>query len=179
MSILETIAAQHPTDKLSVHSYLPFYELLFTPLQERAHPVLEIGVDGGGSLCIWREFFTTAPIWGFDINPCPPYLNDKTRVFHNRTDAYSAEGFTKARSIGPFTAIIDDGPHSIESQRQFCTMYPNLLAPDGVAIIEDVQDINQCPSLAASLPEGFHHATVDLRSVKGRYDDVLFAIWRK
>lgn len=174
-------AANHPTDKNTVHSYLPIYERLFSNLRNTTNPVLEIGVDGGGSLCIWQEYFTKADVFGMDINVCPEYIVGKPRIKHWRGDSYSKAGIDAAISFQTmgFSVIVDDGPHSIESQRDFCRTYPILLDYDGIAIVEDIQDFNQIQSLVDSIPAGFHSAVIDLRHVKNRYDDVLLTIWRK
>ena len=177
---LEQISAKHPTDKASVHSYLPFYERLFAALNNTKLAVCELGVDGGGSLCIWEEYFPNAKILGVDINVKPPYIGDHQRIYHLQIDAYEERAPKLIKElVGEFSVIIDDGPHSIESQRIFCANYPPLLGPGGIAIVEDIQDINQAPSLHAALPEGFIGGIVDLRHIKGRYDDVLFIAWRK
>lgn len=177
---LEEIAAKHPTDKLGTHSYLPIYERLFAPLRDAMYPVLEIGVDGGGSLCIWKEWFTQASIIGADINVKPPYIEGVDRVSHWQGDAYTADAAINfAKYAMYYSVIIDDGPHSIESQRWFCANYPQLLSKGGIAIVEDIQRIEDAPSLHLALPTGFNSAIIDLRHVKGRYDDILFLAWRK
>jgi 8-demethyl-8-alpha-L-rhamnosyltetracenomycin-C 2'-O-methyltransferase len=178
---LEEIAVRHPTDKLGTHSYLPIYERLFAQAKERDGAVIEIGVDGGGSLSIWQEWFARAAVLGMDINVRPPYIESRERITHWQGDAYTEDGLNRVKEFAggkPILAIIDDGPHSIESQRWFCAHYPALLTPGGIALVEDIQRIEDAASLHFCLPDGMHSAVIDLRHIKNRYDDILFAAWK-
>ena len=49
------------TDKNSTHCYVEyFYEEAFAPYRNRKVSVLEIGISGGYSLRLWREYFKKA-----------------------------------------------------------------------------------------------------------------------
>jgi hypothetical protein len=58
------------------------------------------------------------------------------------------------------------------------TKYLPLLKAGGVLIIEDVQDIAWIDAIRAATPDAYKpFITVeDRRSIKGRYDDILFII---
>jgi hypothetical protein len=58
-------------------------------------------------------------------------------------------------------------------------LYLPLLTEGGVAIVEDVQDVSWFDSLEQQVPEGYVYERIDLRSVKGRYDDLVFAVTRQ
>ena len=176
---LERITARHPTDKMSVHSYIPIYERLFAKFKEIHGRVMEIGTLDGGSLRAWEDWFTKASIVGVDINPKPPYIEGRERIHHIRGDAYTEEVFHKLEAIGDYNVIIDDGLHEVDAQCTFCANYVKLLAPGGIAVVEDVQDPAHANALSAAVPEGFHSALVDLRYIKNRHDDLLFLIWQK
>ena len=45
------------TDKGSVHTYIEFYESYFEPFQKKVS-LLEIGLMTGGSLYLWKNYFT-------------------------------------------------------------------------------------------------------------------------
>ncbi len=179
MQTLEQIAADLPTDKKSVHSYLPFYDRLLAAFRNSAENVLEIGVDGGGSLVMWNEFFKNSYIFGIDINQCPELIKHRAQIFHCQADAYMNDfsNLFPVKACG-FDLIVDDGPHTKGSQEFFCEHYPKLLVPGGIAIVEDIQDPAFIPDLVAKIPAGFHSAVVDLRHVKGRWDDLLILIYR-
>lgn len=46
---------------------------------------------------------------------------------------------------------------------------------NGILIIEDVQDIKWCDTFK-KLTSGYNHEIVDMRSIKNRWDDILFVI---
>ena len=64
----------YPTDKLTNHpSYVALYDMILKPYQQNASAVLEIGVKKGGSLKLWREYFSfQTHIYGIDIDPGVP-----------------------------------------------------------------------------------------------------------
>jgi hypothetical protein len=45
-----------------------------------------------------------------------------------------------------------------------------------MAIIEDVQSTDWFSVLEQQVPQDFAFETIDLRNVKGRYDDLVFAV---
>jgi hypothetical protein len=55
-------------------------------------------------------------------------------------------------------------------------LYLPLLAKGGMAIIEDVQSTDWFSVLEQQVPQDFAFETIDLRNVKGRYDDLVFAV---
>ncbi len=175
---LEAIAKGKATDKLTGHSYLPIYERLFAPYRDGHEPILEIGAWYGGSLLMWSEWFSRAPIIGVEINRVPLPVDADPRIRIVNVDAYSDYGAVFLRSLGPFAVIVDDGPHTLESQEAFCRRFPTMLAPGGIAIVEDVQDPQHIAALVKAAPAGFETASIDLRHVKDRYDDLLFLIWK-
>jgi hypothetical protein len=99
---------------------------------------LEIGVDRGGSLEIWREYFgPEAIIFGVDINPnCQIEDRDDLQV---RIGSQSDPAFMRSviREMGGVDVIVDDGSHVAKDQRRsFDTLFP-LLSENGLYIIED------------------------------------------
>lgn len=65
---LRKLAKKHGTDK-SVHGYCPHYERRFAGWRHKPITLLEIGVDAGASMRMWRDYFPNAKITGVDINP--------------------------------------------------------------------------------------------------------------
>ena len=169
-----------PTDHFGWHAaYLDVYAKLFEPLRESGKPLLEIGTDGGGGLLMYEDYFAGSAIVGFDPYFCPDTIKDSENIFHFGKDAYTEDALATARGFGKFGVIIDDGPHSIQSQQWFVKHYPHLLDDDGMAIVEDIQAEAHLAVLAAEVPDGFKYEVFDLRPINGRYDDMLFVITRK
>lgn len=167
-----------PTDHFGWHAaYLEVYEKLFAPFKNQPIRLLEIGTDGGGGLMMYQDYFPNGRIDGWDISPCPESLKGQPRITHYQRDAYSSVSVGKI--ITDCDIIIDDGPHTIGSQKFFVQNYPQLLTADGIAIVEDIQEPWHASHLAPLVPKGFFSVVVDLRHCNGRYDDLLLVIFRK
>lgn len=170
------------TDKNTVHSYLPLYETLLKPIKDTTGNILEIGVQCGGSIQLWYDYFTRAMIYGCDIKDRVKIHKLKTdnRVILNLGDAYKKEYVQKNFENKKFDFILDDGPHTLESQEEFIKLYSPLLSKNGILIIEDVQNINWLEKLKNKTPKYLKQyiKIYDLRKNKGRYDDIVFTIDR-
>lgn len=172
------------TDKGDPKSYVHgFYETEFSRRQFEKNRLLEIGVRTGASLALWANYFENVEIFGADVEdigtdagPVPVYLNYPSINFFC-SDAYSQEF---AQSLcGSFSIIIDDGPHSLVSQKRFLELYLPKLEEDGVLIIEDIQrDYRDCHQLMKALPKGnkFVFEVYDFRAKSKTGDDFLFVV---
>lgn len=165
------------TDKFDVHrAYLDVYADLFNPLKNSGLPVLEIGNWNGGGLALLAEYFQASPVYGFDPIMTPSVSSAIGRIHHHPVDAYNEDALELASSFGPFGLILDDGPHTLESQVWFAGNYPKLLASGGLAVIEDIQDTPHIGLILEGVPDGFVSHVFDLRKINGRYDDIVIAI---
>ena len=144
------------TDKNTTHSYLPLYDKLLKTLKNTAKNVLEVGIGdfetkNGGSLLLWSNYFTNATIYGIDILPINRVLdiviNDPTIKLYCNSDAYNEKIIKKNLSNIKFDFLLDDGPHTLESQEKFIELYSPLISDSGILIIEDVQDIEWLDNL--------------------------------
>ena len=59
---------------------------------------------------------------------------------------------------------------------KFLSLYLPLLTEGGMAVIEDVQSPDWFNTLKQHVPEEFTFEEIDLRGIKGRYDDLVFAV---
>ena len=77
-----------------------------------------------------------------------------------------------------FDMLLDDGPHTLESMKIYLTLYSQILADDGILILEDIQSIDWIEILIESVPENLKKfiEVYDLRKNKGRYDDIVLVI---
>jgi cephalosporin hydroxylase len=172
------------TDKNTVHTYIDIYENLFQSKKETAKNVLEVGILMGGSIKLWDDYFTNAQVYGLDIMPFDQVWNEiknkESITLYTSTDAYKKEFVESTLASKKFDILIDDGPHTFESIKAFLHLYSPLLAEDGILIIEDIQVPHWIDLLKESTPEHLKPFinVFDLRSKKGRYDDILFVIDR-
>ena len=181
---LEELADNTRTDKNTTHSYLPLYQQLLESKKEMAKNVLEIGIQTGGSIKLWDDFFTNATVYGIDIidynTVWNGIKNNDNIVLYTSTNAYDTNFVhnTFLKSNIKFDMLLDDGPHSLGSMIQFIQLYSQLMTENGILIIEDVQSMDWIHSLSLVVPEHLkpYINVYDLRDVKNRYDDIVFTI---
>ena len=181
---LEEIVNNSRTDKNTTHSYLPLYQQLLSSKKETAKNVLEVGIYSGGSIQLWNDFFLNATVYGLDImniNDVWEGIKNKERIIlYTSTDAYNNDFFITNflnKNI-KCDFMLDDGPHSLESMKQFIKLYSQIMTDDGILIIEDVQSWDWIDILKNEVPEHLKEfiKTYDLRPNKNRYDDIVFTI---
>ena len=186
---LEEIVNNSKTDKNTTHSYLQLYQKLLISKKETAKNVLEVGIGdfgekNGGSIKLWRDFFTNATIYALDILPIDrvmdELLNDDRVILYTSSNAYDNEFFTTHflnKNI-KCDFMLDDGPHTLESMKQFIKLYSQIMTDDGILIIEDVQSLDWIYTLKNEVPENLKKfiKVYDLRRNKNRYDDIVFTI---
>ena len=178
---LEQIADNSRTDKNTIHSYLPLYQQLLISKKDTAKNVLEVGICYGGSIKLWSDFFTNAIVYGLDImNVWNGIKNNKKIVLHTSADAYNNNFFITHflnKNI-KYDFMLDDGPHTLESMKQFIKLYSQIMTDDGILIIEDVQSWDWIDILKNEVPEHLKQfiKIYDLRPNKNRYDDIVFTI---
>lgn len=121
------------------HYYTRFYEPHFSRLRDRAQRILEIGVGGGGSLRLWRDYFPNAEIVGLDNRPAVLDLKLGERITLVLGDQGDPAVLDAMVERGPFDIIIDDGWHKPESQILGFERLFRAVAPRGLYVIEDMQ----------------------------------------
>lgn len=174
------------TDKLWPHNYINgFYEKEFYRFKKLKCRILEIGFRHGASLHLWANYFSNAEIIGIDdgsdisVNKENPvnveWLNDK-KISLKYGNAYSYN-FSKTVT-SKFDIIIDDGPHTLESQYRFLNLYLKKLNVNGVAIIEDLQKYGGIVILLLILktPLKYHVEFYDFRKKTKLGDDILYVV---
>lgn len=166
------------TDKSTIHDYIDqFYENAFKKYKKYTSPsLLEIGVNAGGSLYLWGKYFTNGKVFGIDIID---NVKDEWKVLENvEYVIQNAYDINFIKSLPQYDIIIDDGPHTLQSQIIFIDNYLNKLNNEGLLVIEDIQDPAHAQILYNRIPEYLkaQSAIIDLRSYKNRYDDLLLVV---
>ncbi len=143
MDSLSYIAKNYATDKYGHHSFTPIYDFWMNKWVDTPIVLLELGIGGyeypdrgGGSLEMWRDYFSRAKIVGVDLYN-KQGLNIKGVDI--RQGSQLDEAFLKSliNEIGVPDAIIDDASHiNNYTIATFEILFP-LLKSGGLYFIED------------------------------------------
>lgn len=127
------------SDKWS--SYLTKYDKIFSPYRDMPVRLVEIGIQNGGSLEIWSEYFYNAQlILGCDINPkCAVINHDSSTIKIIIGDINKQNTLKEIYALAnELDIVIDDGSHvSSDIINTFCKLFP-LLSSEGVYVVEDL-----------------------------------------
>jgi len=119
--------------------YFELYRRYFSQFKEKDIRILEIGVSGGGSLRMWKNYFgKNSLIVGIDIDPkCLEHSGENIEVVI--ADQNNKEDIEKIiQKYGSFDIIIDDGSHINEHViNSFKWLFPSL-KDGGLYFIEDM-----------------------------------------
>jgi hypothetical protein len=120
------------------HHYIPIYAQHFARFRDRPINLLEIGVQYGGGLHMWHEYFhPESKIFGVDINPhCakPELPNVKVFIGDQANPGFL---FGLLQHLPRLDIVIDDGGHTMDQQITAFTSIYNQMAPDGIYLVED------------------------------------------
>jgi len=167
---------KHGTDKESKHKYCSaFYEKAFFDLKDKKLNILEIGIQHGSSLVLWNEYFKNSIVYGIDnSNFIKDRLDTYPRIKTIIQDAYKKE---LTFNLPLFDIIIDDGPHTLESQIKFINNYFKKLNKNGKLFIEDINgnyNLNELLTEAGKFTANL--ALVDLRPKTNTEDSLMLVI---
>lgn len=122
--------------------YLPVYESALSAFRSRPIRMLEIGVDRGGSMQMWRRYLhPESVIVGIEINPKARRFDEPSQGLHVRIGSQQDVTFLQSvvNELGPFDVILDDGSHMTSHMVQtFRYLFPHGLASGGIYIVEDL-----------------------------------------
>ena len=162
------------------HTYGDSYQEIFNNYEKNSEiNLMEIGVQRGGSLKAWRDFFPKANIYGVDIIDVilPEYrMDDVTYIFKDIKDPSVTEQLKDIK----FDIIIDDGSHQFPDVLAVWNTYVPQLNKGGVLVVEDAQAPEQwLQHLSSITPPGYSVSARDLRG-GGLYsgDNYLIVVTR-
>jgi cephalosporin hydroxylase len=118
--------------------YFPIYDRHFSRFVNTSCVVLEIGVQRGGSLQLWKKHFgPLARIIGIDIDPASKFEEEQIQVFIG--DQKDTDFLQKVLdAVGMVDVVIDDGSHmQSDINRTFEFLYPRI-SPNGLYLVEDL-----------------------------------------
>tara|TARA_Y100000294_G_C8550717_1_gene335175 strand:+ start:1267 stop:1950 length:684 start_codon:yes stop_codon:yes gene_type:complete len=135
MSLIE-IGKKYPTNK-NTSGFIELYQKYFSSFKYEKFNLLEIGVENGDSLRIWREFFVNANICGIDIDEKNFTIENTEILIGDQSDYKFLQSIID--KYKNFDIIIDDGSHqSKHIVASFKFLFPHL-KKKGIYVIEDLQ----------------------------------------
>ena len=168
------------SDKGYIHSYIDhYYTHKFANLKEKPLVLLEIGIHYAQSIQLWRDWFKNGFIYCVDVDPVAV---EKASIIPG-VKSFNGDAFSKSVldmfDDNFFDIIIEDGPHTLETQLFAVSNWSKKLKKNGTLIIEDIQSIDWIDPLIKAIPNEqgeYRHMYFDLRPVKNRYDDIILEI---
>jgi hypothetical protein len=130
---------QYDSDKIALR-YLERYDPILEPWLEKKIVLLELGVDKGGSLLLWRDYFPLGTIVGIDISlPTEFKPTERIHIYQgSQADRKFLSGIANEIAPDGFDIIIDDASHIGElTKMAFWHLFDNHLKPNGLYVIED------------------------------------------
>jgi hypothetical protein len=117
--------------------YLDIYERCLAPVRGQPIRLLEIGIAGGASMRMWRDYLPRAQLVGLDVIERPTLL--PASVTYIQGDQAGVQALHAARHAGPFDVIIDDAAHVADlAKASFEYLFPLALRSGGLYVVEDI-----------------------------------------
>ena len=133
---LNEFAIAFGTDKSSkVHNFTKHYENYFELMRNQPVKLLEIGVQSGASLRMWKHYFPKAEIYGLDFYDLSVMEEDRIKIYKGEQNDWDL--LDRVILSGPFDIVIDDGSHqNPDIMSSFEYLFPRM-KPGGIYVIED------------------------------------------
>ena len=138
-------------------NYLDFYADIFSFRKHEIKKIFELGIGTmdknlmynmrhlgekylpGDSLRLWREYFSSALIYGADIDEKILFEEERIKTFKvDQSSKDSIKSMWKLINEKNFDIIIDDGCHRFEETIIFFENSIDMLSDNGKYIIEDI-----------------------------------------
>ena len=118
--------------------YFDIYERHLERFRGKAPVMIEIGVFGGGSLAMWKDYFGAgARIVGIDINPdCKAHEAEGIEIFIGSQDDPALIAQVLQKYPMP-NIVLDDGSHIMNHMISTFQQLYDHLDPRGVYLVED------------------------------------------
>jgi len=142
MKLLTQIANSYGTDKGTAkyphHGFSEIYDDFLNYKRFDIKKVLEIGIDDGFSLRMWRDFFPNATVYGMDVQARQLFSEHRivTRLGNQAIDNDLNNLIYDVG--GDFDLIIDDGGHVPTHQQITLGYLFKFLKNKGIYIVEDL-----------------------------------------
>lgn len=137
--------------------------------------MLEIGVQSGGSIDVWKSYFSSHPFYyvGMDIQPrCKRNENTNQNIFIEIGSQLSSEDLINiCKKHGPFDFILDDGGHTFDQMKTAIdTLFPMdiCMTRNSLYAIEDMHTMAM---------DGYSKLTTDIPSIPSEIFRKMHYYW--
>jgi Methyltransferase domain len=171
---LHELALYHGTDKaVPRRSLASLYDTLLADQRDLPVSLLEIGVFGGASLRMWRDYFPLGQIYGLDRDESArDHEGERISIIIGNQEDRSTLADVVAEARG-FDIVVDDGGHRARQQVGTLIYLWTHLHKGGFYIIEDTHT-----SYLVDFNMRWRQPGTTIEFLKGVVDDV-HAMWHE
>lgn len=175
------------SDKGTTHDYIKqWYSPEFTPRKDENLTIVEVGVFRGDGVRLIKDWFDNARVIGIDplINGSfkagVPQSTQAELLVHDDIqfifkDAYDLE-VVEMFEDESIDYLIDDGPHTVETQLWCIENYLPKIKKGGTIVVEDIQDLKNDRHKFEELAKKLNVNIEILDNVGKKFDSVLIII---
>lgn len=172
--MISDILNKNGSDKCIRHTYQLIYDSVCSAYDRNQEiDILESGVEKGGSLSAWKEYFPNARVTGVDIvdQRLPKFVREDVEFVLSDIKKYKPDRY--------FDIIIEDGNHSNEDAIWAGVNLSQQLKVGGTLIIEDIQEGFIVPMILwGKLHGDFMVSALDMRRITQSHDNFAIKIDR-
>ena len=115
--------------------YFEVYDLYFSRFRNTAPVFVEVGVQAGGSIEAWVNYFENARVYGVDIAPLVTDVPGAEIVIGDQSNPLFWDKFIE--TVGEIDCFLDDGSHiNVDQIITFNSIWPHI-KEGGVYMCED------------------------------------------
>jgi cephalosporin hydroxylase len=173
--IVADISKVHAVDKNTKHSYIETYERLFRERRNQSITIVEAGVASGESILMWSRYFSNAKIIGLDLDTSE-FMHDRSENIFLYDGNVTDTAFVVDKVKNGIDIFIDDASHKSNDMLQTFEIVKKFMNKNGLYVIEDIPSDSVVNFLSDSIKD-YKTEIVDLRRIKGRYDDIMLVVY--
>ena len=134
---LQQYGEEEQTDKAGTwHNFCNKYELFMQHYREKEFTFVELGVFRGGSIRMWRRYFSKALIYGVDFDErCKEYASKDINILIR--DLSDMNSLDEIADLAP-SVVVDDASHKWSHQIKAIMRIFKALPSGGIYILEDI-----------------------------------------
>lgn len=167
----------YKTDKYQLGYIDNLYTELFDSYKNFPINFLEIGVQNGDSILMWKDYFhSDSQIHTLDIKFCE-LISSIPNVTQRVSDAYCEKSLNLFDNDF-FNIIVDDGLHTYTSFEFLIKNYYDKLKVGGVMVIEDIVNLSWIPELKEISKQTGYTETKEIIMTDLIKDDISKERWK-